>query len=74
MILDPYSETPSFLVGFDITESLVTPEEDTSLLDNSTGSTNFAAKGAHRLKLSLSLVKKPRSTVTDEKFHSTNGC
>ena len=68
LILDPYSETPSFLVGFSVTEELVTPEEDTSLLDNSTGSSNFAAKGAHRLKLSLSLVKKPRSTVDDENF------
>ena len=68
LMLDPYSETPSFLVGFSITEELVTPEDDTSLLDNSTGSTNFAAKGAHRLKLSLSLVKKPRGTVDDESF------
>ena len=68
LILDPYSETPSFLVGFSVTEELVTPEEDTSLLDNSTGSSNFAAKGAHRLKLSLSLIKKPRSTVDDESF------
>ena len=68
LILDPYSETPSFLVGFSVTEELVTPEEDTSLLDNSTGSSNFAAKGAHRLKLSLSLVKKPRGTVDDENF------
>ena len=68
LILDPYSEKPSFLVGFSVTEELVTPEEDTSLLDNSTGSSNFAAKGAHRLKLSLSLVKKPRSTVDDENF------
>ena len=49
-------------------ETIVTPEEDTSLLDNSTGSTNFAAKGAHRLKLDLSLIKLPRATVTDEKF------
>jgi hypothetical protein len=68
LILDPYGEEPSFLVGFSVTETLVTPEEDTSLLDNSTGSTNFSAKGAHRLKINLSLTKLPRGTVTDENF------
>ena len=68
LILDPYSVVPSFLVGFNVTESLVTPEEDSTLLDNSTGSTNFAAKGAHRLKISISLTKLPRGTVTDENF------
>ena len=68
LILDPYSTTPSFLVGFNVNEELVTPEEDASLLDNSTGSTNFAAKGAHRLKFSLSLTKLDRGTVTDENF------
>ena len=68
LILDPYSVIPSFLVGFNITEGLVTPEEDSTLLDNSTGSTNFAAKGAHRLKISISLTKLPRGTVTDENF------
>ena len=68
LILDPYSVTPSFLVGFSVTESLVTPEQDGTLLDNSTGSTNFAAKGAHRLKISLSLIKLARGVVTDENF------
>ena len=68
LILDPYSNEPSFLVGFNVTESLVTPEEDDTLLDNSTGSTNFAAKGAHRLKISLSLTKLARGSVTDENF------
>ena len=68
LILDPYSKDSSFLVGFNVTEELVTPEQDDTLLDNSTGSTNFAAKGAHRLKFSLSLTKLARGTVTDENF------
>ena len=55
LVLDKYDNTPSARVGFTITETLLTPETDTSLLDNSTGSTNFAAKGAHRLKISLAL-------------------
>ena len=52
---DPF---PSKSVGFNIIEEIVTPEEDTSLLDNSTGTTNFAAKGAHRLKIRLELATK----------------
>ena len=68
IVLDPYARTPSFLVGFNVAETIVTPESDDTLLDNSTGSTNFAAKGAHRLRIDLSLTKLARSTVTDENF------
>ena len=57
IVLDAYSATPSYRVGFTVSESLVTPEEETALLDNATGSTNFAAKGAHRLKYILTLTK-----------------
>ena len=56
--LDAYSATPSYRIGFIVTESLVTPEEETALLDNATGSTNFAAKGAHRLKYILDPCKE----------------
>ena len=41
---------------FYCTENLVTPEEST-LLDNATGSTNYAAKGAHRLQIILDFIK-----------------
>ena len=37
IVLDKYTNTPSYRVGFTITESLSTPEEDSSLLDNATG-------------------------------------
>ena len=68
IILDKYSNTPSYRIGFSVTESLVTPEENTGLLDNSTGSTNFAAKGAHRLKYTLTLAKKAIGTADDADF------
>ena len=66
--LDAYSATPSYRIGFIVTESLVTPEEETALLDNATGSTNFAAKGAHRLKYILTLAKKALGTADDADF------
>ncbi len=68
IILDAYSATPSYRIGFQVTESLVTPEEETALLDNATGSTNFAAKGAHRLKYTLTLTKKALGTADDADF------
>ena len=68
LVLDPYNANPSFRVGFTVTETLVTPETDTTLLDNATGSNNFAAKGAHRLKISLALTKLARSSTADSSF------
>ena len=66
IILDPYDRDYSGFVGFDITETLVTPEDESSLLDNAQGSSNFAAKGAHRLQISLTLAKK--TTATNPNF------
>ena len=37
----------------------------TTLLDNAQGSSNFAAKGAHRLQITLTLAKKTTSTNSD---------
>ena len=55
-------------IGFNITESLVTPETDITLTDNATGSNNYAAKGAHRLKIVLNLVKLDVDSVADSSF------
>ena len=68
LVLDKYDNTPSYRVGFTVTESLVTPESDTTLLDNATGSSNFAAKGAHRLKIALALGKLDRGSTADSSF------
>ena len=52
IILDKYGNQPSYRVGLTIAEELITPEIDTTLLDNATGSSNINAKGAHRFKVS----------------------
>ena len=54
-----FNNTPSYRVGFKVTERYVTPEDDESIQDNATGSPNFAAPGAHRYEIKLSLVKLP---------------
>ena len=55
-------------VGFNISETLVTPESDTTLTDNATGSSNYAAKGAHRLKILLTLVQLDTTSTSDQAF------
>lgn len=46
-------------VGFLVKESIVTPEEDSSLYDNAIGSTNETAPGATRYKIEVTLAIKP---------------
>ena len=68
IILDHYSNTPSYRVGLSIDESLVNAKEDESLYDNAKGFTNFAAPGADRLKITLTLSKKELSDKNDTNF------
>ena len=63
-----FTTTPTARVGFKIDEIISVPEEDTTLLDNATGSPNFAAPGAHRYSIKLSLLDKPLTGVDDDKF------
>ena len=51
LLISSDSGEESARVGFTVSEELITPETDISLTDNAQGSSNFAAKGAHRLKL-----------------------
>jgi hypothetical protein len=55
-------------IGLKIKEEVVTPEIDSSLLDNSTGSSNFAAKGAHRLKITATIHAIPLESTDDSDF------
>jgi len=68
LLLSSNSSTETTRVGLTITETLVTPEVDGSLTDNSRGSSNYAAKGAHRLKISLTLAKLATTSTEDSSF------
>jgi hypothetical protein len=46
----------------------VTPNDDTTLNDNATGSSNVNAPGAHRFKILLTLAKKTLSSTEDSNF------
>lgn len=68
IVLDKYSNTPSYRVGLNVAESIVTPEQDESLLDNAQNSFNFAAPGSHRYSIELTLTKLAIDDENDEDF------
>ena len=68
VVLDKYTNTPSYRIGFNVIEALITPEDDPALLDNAQGTSNFAAKGAHRFKITLTLAKKTLTETDDSNF------
>ncbi len=68
IILEPYVNTPSYRVGLQITEQIVTAGQDETLYDNAKGFNNFSAPGADRLKITLTLTKKPLNDFNDTNF------
>jgi len=64
LILEKFSSTPSYRVGFQVTESIVTSDVDGNLLDPAQGAYNYAASGANRFKIALGLSAKV-FTATD---------
>ena len=68
LVLDQYGDKPSYRIGFNVQEDFVTADEDTSLNDNASGFTNFAAPGADRLKIQISLTKKNLDDTNDQNF------
>ena len=75
LILEKYTNTPSYRVGIQITESVVTSDGDGTLLDPAQGAYNYAAQGANRFKITLALAAKtttatdPIESVADDNFY-----
>ena len=59
-----FSNTPTARVGFKVIENIITPENDTTLLDPAQGSYNYTAPGAHRYNISLELTELPEESST----------
>jgi len=68
IILDQYSTSPSYKVGFNVIEEVVTSDEDDSLFDNAQGFSNYAAPGADRFKITLELAKKSIDDLETNNF------
>ena len=57
LLLDQYSNVPSYKVGLRIFEDIVNSYEDPTLNDNAQGFSNYAAPGADRLQIFAKLDK-----------------
>lgn len=68
LLLSKYSNMPTCKVGFSVVESIVTPEQDSTLYDNAIGSYNEAGPGAHRYSIDCQLSKRSISADSSNDF------
>ena len=68
LILDQYNNRPNCRVGLFVNEQIINSDIDETLNDNSQGFNNYAAPGADRLKISVSLFKKSLNNYDDNNF------
>jgi hypothetical protein len=68
IILDPYSTVPTYRVGFEISQNIVTETSDTSLLDPALESSNNQAPGAARYQIVLTLSKRDIDSTDSSTF------
>jgi len=64
IVLSKYTTDASIDIGLTVTESIVGPSSDTSLVDNAQGSPNESAPGAERYKLSAVLASRASTSTT----------
>jgi hypothetical protein len=62
------STTANARIGFEITESIVTNNSDTSLLDPAQNASNYQAPGSDRYKINLVLATRSLASTDDTQF------
>lgn len=70
VVVSSTSNTPSKEVGFTVSSTFVTQNDDSTLYDIATGSPNEGAPGAHRFTQTISMVVKELDEDTSTKFYS----
>ena len=68
IIIDVDAKNINKLVGLKVIESVVKPEKDETLLDNSQNSYNYAAPGAHRYCIDCVLTSRELNSIVDVDF------
>ena len=68
LILDQYNNKPSYRIGFNIREEIISSDVDPSLNDNAEGFSNYTAPGADRFKITATLSKKDPDDFEDSNF------
>lgn len=57
--LDPFNPNVNYYIGVKVNETIVTSDDDTSLLDPASGAYNYNAPGADRSKIDTEIFKVP---------------
>ena len=68
IVLDPYSSTPTYRIGLEIDDEIVTESVDNALLDPAQNAFNYQAPGGHRYQFALNLAKRTLDSVDDSRF------
>ena len=68
VILSKYDNAPTGRIGLTVKESIIDATQDLSLLDNSQGTSNFAAPGADRYAIEMVLSFYGNDEVLADKF------
>lgn len=68
IVLDKYNNKPSYRIGLEVIEDIVTEYDDETLFDNAQGTPNQNAPGAHRHRIRLILSKRAIDSIDDENF------
>jgi hypothetical protein len=68
IILSKYNNNPSYRVGLEINESIISYASDSSLLDPAIGASNYQAPGADRYQITLTLTTFPLIVGGDASF------
>ena len=63
-----YGTKPNVIVGFEITESVVTSSDDTTLLDPALDASNYQAPGADRYVINMTLSSRPLTSTDTTAF------
>jgi hypothetical protein len=68
IVVSKYGEVANCKLGFDFVQTIVTSDDDMSLLDNALGYPNSTAPGADRYKVELVLTKRSLNQDDGENF------
>ena len=68
LVLEKYTTVSSYRVGLTIVETNIFSDTDETLLDNAQGTYNYAAPGANRYHIELTLSKKTLNDTDDKDF------
>ena len=65
LVVSKFSSTPDAVIGFKVTEDIVTTSDDEDLFDNSGATLNLASPGADRYRIRLTLIDETDISAGD---------